>query len=49
MSFGGTGGIGGMLMDVDGAFVVKEAIEHVRRFTLGGLDHAGREGCEAVR
>lgn len=41
--FGRAGGVGCMLMDFDGAFVVKEAVEHVGRFALGRLDHPGEE------
>ena len=46
--FGRAGGIGCMLMDFDGAFVVKEAVEHVGRFALGRLDHPGEEGGETI-
>lgn len=35
-------------MDFDGAFVVKQAVEHVGRVALGRLDHAGEEGSETV-
>ncbi len=46
--FGGAGGIGCVLMDFDGALVVKKTVEHVGRFAFGRLDHAGKEGGEAV-
>lgn len=42
------GRIGSMLMDFDGTFVVKQAVEHVGCFTFGRLDHPGEKGGAAV-